>query len=195
MTVHHQVSATRVISVLSELTIFDFFHIFHSVSGASFLSLLLIPVAYHLIQFLSGLPTATMLGIISWRSFWLVPIFSGCVWLGMLLGMFLWWVINTHKAVLPPEDTRQGETIPYVPCPALWKYGNTAADCSIDTSPTLEPTSCSPFSLLGAQLPSSHSQASSLPNVGFDTRTVSLETRHCFKRSCPSSLYSPRSSA
>ncbi|TVY55032.1 Protein sfk1 [Lachnellula suecica] len=51
---------------------------------------------------------------ISWRSYWIVPVFSGCVWLGMLLGMFLWWVIDTHKAILPPENTRPGETIPYI---------------------------------------------------------------------------------
>ncbi|KAI9053606.1 hypothetical protein LZ554_002560 [Drepanopeziza brunnea f. sp. 'monogermtubi'] len=37
----------------------------------------------------------------------LVPIFSGFVWLGMLLGMLLWWAIEKRKAHLSPMKPSQ----------------------------------------------------------------------------------------
>ncbi|EKD19346.1 uncharacterized protein L3040_009214 [Drepanopeziza brunnea f. sp. 'multigermtubi'] len=37
----------------------------------------------------------------------LVPIFSGFVWLGMLLGMLLWWAVGKHKAHLSPMEPSQ----------------------------------------------------------------------------------------
>jgi hypothetical protein len=43
-----------------------------------------------------------------------VPIFSGFVWLGMLLGMLLWWTVKENSEYLPPM--REGQTIAFVPC-------------------------------------------------------------------------------
>ncbi|KND93553.1 Protein sfk1 [Tolypocladium ophioglossoides CBS 100239] len=34
-------------------------------------------------------------------SFWIIPVFSGLVWLGMLLGMLLHWVVNTNRRHYP----------------------------------------------------------------------------------------------
>ncbi|TAQ84498.1 hypothetical protein B7494_g7179 [Chlorociboria aeruginascens] len=39
-----------------------------------------------------------MLGL----QYWMVPIFSGCVWLAMLLGMLLWWAVEKHELHLTP---------------------------------------------------------------------------------------------
>jgi hypothetical protein len=44
-----------------------------------------------------------------------VPIFSGFVWLGMLLGMLLWWTVKENSEYLPPM--REGQTIAFVPYP------------------------------------------------------------------------------
>lgn len=41
-----------------------------------------------------------------------VPVFSGFVWLGMLLGMLLWWTVKEHSEYLPPM--REGQTIAYI---------------------------------------------------------------------------------
>jgi len=34
-------------------------------------------------------------------SYWIFPVVSGLVWLGMLLGMLLWWIVNDHSRHLP----------------------------------------------------------------------------------------------
>ncbi|QUC18930.1 uncharacterized protein UV8b_03171 [Ustilaginoidea virens] len=34
-------------------------------------------------------------------SYWLLPVFSSLVWLGMLLGMLLHWIVNTHRRRYP----------------------------------------------------------------------------------------------
>jgi hypothetical protein len=34
--------------------------------------------------------------------YWMVPIFSGCVWLAMLLGMLLWWIVEEGSPHLVP---------------------------------------------------------------------------------------------
>ncbi|KAG0651286.1 Suppressor of four kinase 1 [Hyphodiscus hymeniophilus] len=40
-------------------------------------------------------------------SYWIVPIFSGFVWLGMLLGMLLWWTVKEGSRHLTPEGPTQ----------------------------------------------------------------------------------------
>ncbi|KAI0408184.1 Frag1/DRAM/Sfk1 family-domain-containing protein [Xylaria palmicola] len=45
-------------------------------------------------------------------SYWLFPIFSGLIWLGTLLGLFLHWVIDTHKRRYPSMEPNQ--TIAYI---------------------------------------------------------------------------------
>ncbi|KAI0490711.1 Frag1/DRAM/Sfk1 family-domain-containing protein [Xylaria cf. heliscus] len=45
-------------------------------------------------------------------SYWIFPIVSGLVWLGTLLGLFLHWVIDTHKRVYPSME--EGQTIAYI---------------------------------------------------------------------------------
>jgi hypothetical protein len=39
--------------------------------------------------------------------FFIIPIFSGFVWLGMLLGMLLWWAVKEGSPHLPPMDAGQ----------------------------------------------------------------------------------------
>jgi hypothetical protein len=39
--------------------------------------------------------------------FFFMPILSGLVWLGMLLGMLLWWVVKEHSQRLPAMDSSQ----------------------------------------------------------------------------------------
>jgi hypothetical protein len=39
--------------------------------------------------------------------YWVVPIFSGFVWLGMLLGMLLWWTVKEHSVHLAPMAPNQ----------------------------------------------------------------------------------------
>ncbi|EPE09416.1 fk506 suppressor [Ophiostoma piceae UAMH 11346] len=50
--------------------------------------------------------------MISRFSYWLLPIFSGAVWLGMLLGMILGWVIDLHREHTISMD--DGQYIPYI---------------------------------------------------------------------------------
>lgn len=45
-------------------------------------------------------------------SYWLLPIFSGAVWLGMLLGMIVGWVVDLHREHLVSMD--DGQYIPYI---------------------------------------------------------------------------------
>ncbi|KAI0430828.1 hypothetical protein F5Y09DRAFT_306617 [Xylaria sp. FL1042] len=45
-------------------------------------------------------------------SYWILPIISGLVWLGTLLGLFLHWVIDTHKRLYSSEQGNQ--TIAYI---------------------------------------------------------------------------------
>jgi len=50
-------------------------------------------------------------------SYWVVPIFSGCVWLAMLLGMLLWWTVDKNSEHLTPMS--QGQHIAYAANPIL----------------------------------------------------------------------------
>ncbi|KAK1594813.1 Frag1/DRAM/Sfk1 family protein [Colletotrichum navitas] len=45
-------------------------------------------------------------------SYWIFPIISGLVWLGMLLGMLLYWIIDTNRVVYPSMTPPQ--TIAYI---------------------------------------------------------------------------------
>lgn len=45
-------------------------------------------------------------------SYWVFPIFAGLVWLGMLLGMLLHWIVNTNSKVYP--SMTHGQTIAYI---------------------------------------------------------------------------------
>ncbi|KAJ2977551.1 hypothetical protein NUW58_g7777 [Xylaria curta] len=45
-------------------------------------------------------------------SYWLFPIFSGLVWLGTLLGLFLHWVIDTNQMRYPSME--DGQTIAFI---------------------------------------------------------------------------------
>ncbi|KAK7749739.1 hypothetical protein SLS53_000318 [Cytospora paraplurivora] len=45
-------------------------------------------------------------------SYWVFPIVAGLVWLGMILGMLLHWIIDTHFKVYPSET--DGQTIAYI---------------------------------------------------------------------------------
>lgn len=36
-----------------------------------------------------------------WLSYWVLPVVSGLVWLAMLLGMLLWWIVDDHSRHLP----------------------------------------------------------------------------------------------
>jgi hypothetical protein len=51
--------------------------------------------------------------------YWIIPIISGFVWLGMLLGMLLWWLVDKNSEHLTPM--KQEQHIAFVPsqCPAL----------------------------------------------------------------------------
>ena len=40
-------------------------------------------------------------------SYWIVPIFSGFVWLGMLLGMLLWWSVKEGSPHITPMAANQ----------------------------------------------------------------------------------------
>ncbi|GJC93781.1 Frag1/DRAM/Sfk1 family protein [Colletotrichum higginsianum IMI 349063] len=40
-------------------------------------------------------------------SYWIFPIISGLVWLGMLLGMLLYWIIDTNRVVYPSMSPPQ----------------------------------------------------------------------------------------
>ncbi|WYZ38943.1 hypothetical protein EsH8_III_000857 [Colletotrichum jinshuiense] len=40
-------------------------------------------------------------------SYWVFPIISGLVWLGMLLGMLLYWIIDTHRMIYPSMSPPQ----------------------------------------------------------------------------------------
>ncbi len=52
---------------------------------------------------------ANLLGI----PFFIIPIFSGCVWLAMILAMLLWWTVEKHSQYLAPMD--DGQHIAFVP--------------------------------------------------------------------------------
>ncbi|PNY27630.1 Protein sfk1 [Tolypocladium capitatum] len=45
-------------------------------------------------------------------SFWIIPAFSSLVWLGMLLGMLLHWIFDTHRRHYPSDVA--GTSIPYI---------------------------------------------------------------------------------
>ncbi|KAI1429440.1 hypothetical protein F5Y12DRAFT_796363 [Xylaria sp. FL1777] len=45
-------------------------------------------------------------------SYWILPVISGLVWLGTLLGLFLHWVVDTHERLYPSEQGNQ--TIAYI---------------------------------------------------------------------------------
>ncbi|KHN95392.1 Frag1/DRAM/Sfk1 [Metarhizium album ARSEF 1941] len=45
-------------------------------------------------------------------SYWLLPVVSSLVWLGMLLGMLLHWIVDTHRRIYPTMD--RGGTIAYI---------------------------------------------------------------------------------
>ncbi|KAI9898213.1 hypothetical protein N3K66_006573 [Trichothecium roseum] len=45
-------------------------------------------------------------------SYYWFPVFSSVVWLGMLLGMLLWWVVDEKKRFL--SDMEAGMTLPYI---------------------------------------------------------------------------------
>ncbi|KAI0459786.1 Frag1/DRAM/Sfk1 family-domain-containing protein [Xylaria acuta] len=45
-------------------------------------------------------------------SYWIFPILSGLVWLGTLLGLFLYWVVDTHETRYPSMEPNQ--TIAYI---------------------------------------------------------------------------------
>jgi len=46
--------------------------------------------------------------------FVVIPIFSGFVWLGMLLGMFCWWTVVKSSEFILPMETRPGDHIAYI---------------------------------------------------------------------------------
>jgi len=50
--------------------------------------------------------------------YWIVPIFSSLVWLGLLLGMLLTWVVD-HKPHLASMDA--GQTVPFISDIGAWK--------------------------------------------------------------------------
>ncbi|KAI5461099.1 Frag1/DRAM/Sfk1 family-domain-containing protein [Mariannaea sp. PMI_226] len=45
-------------------------------------------------------------------SYWVLPIISGLVWLGMLLGLLLWWIVQDHSRRLPTMS--EHATIAYI---------------------------------------------------------------------------------
>ncbi|KAH6606334.1 fk506 suppressor sfk1 [Trichoderma cornu-damae] len=45
-------------------------------------------------------------------SYWMLPVLSSLVWLGMLLGLFLYWIVDTDSEHYPWMD--QGDTIAYI---------------------------------------------------------------------------------
>ncbi|KAI0502989.1 hypothetical protein F5B22DRAFT_579593 [Xylaria bambusicola] len=45
-------------------------------------------------------------------SYWIFPVISSLVWLGTLLGLFLHWVIDTHKRIYPSQQP--GQDIAYI---------------------------------------------------------------------------------
>ncbi|KAJ6438675.1 tyrosine kinase protein [Purpureocillium lavendulum] len=55
-------------------------------------------------------PTMALLG--GYFSYWMIPVFSSLVWLGMLLGLLLHWIVDTHRRVYPSMN--DGQTIAYI---------------------------------------------------------------------------------
>jgi hypothetical protein len=47
------------------------------------------------------------MALLSPHIYWMIPIFSGFVWLGMLLGMLLWWSVEKHSPHLTPMAENQ----------------------------------------------------------------------------------------
>lgn len=45
-------------------------------------------------------------------SYWMIPVFSGCVWLAMLLAMLLTWAVHDGAPIITPMD--DGQTIAYI---------------------------------------------------------------------------------
>ncbi|KAI0397275.1 hypothetical protein F5Y17DRAFT_415951 [Xylariaceae sp. FL0594] len=45
-------------------------------------------------------------------SYWIFPILSGLIWLGTLLGLFLYWIIDTHETRY--ASMQDGQTIAYI---------------------------------------------------------------------------------
>ncbi|KJK77946.1 hypothetical protein H634G_06913 [Metarhizium anisopliae BRIP 53293] len=45
-------------------------------------------------------------------SYWLLPVFSSLVWLGMLLGMLLHWIVDTDRRIYPSME--RGGSIAYI---------------------------------------------------------------------------------
>lgn len=43
-----------------------------------------------------------------------MPLISALVWLGMLLGLLLWWAVDQHKRILPSMDHHNGQNIAYI---------------------------------------------------------------------------------
>ncbi|KYK54330.1 uncharacterized protein DCS_06287 [Drechmeria coniospora] len=54
---------------------------------------------------------ATM-AVRSYFSYWMLPVLSSLVWFGMLLGMLLYWLIDSHSSVYPSMSPDQ--TIAYI---------------------------------------------------------------------------------
>ncbi|KFA75518.1 hypothetical protein S40288_01168 [Stachybotrys chartarum IBT 40288] len=52
------------------------------------------------------------MAIRGWISYWWLPVISGLVWLGMLLGMLLHWIINENSRRYP--GMTDGQTIAYI---------------------------------------------------------------------------------
>ncbi|GJN74620.1 tyrosine kinase protein [Purpureocillium lilacinum] len=48
----------------------------------------------------------------SYFSYWMIPVFSSLVWLGMLLGLLLHWIVGTHRRVYPSMN--EGQKIAYI---------------------------------------------------------------------------------
>lgn len=47
------------------------------------------------------------MALISPHIYWMIPIFSGCVWLAMLLAMLLWWTVQQHSRHITPMSENQ----------------------------------------------------------------------------------------
>lgn len=47
-------------------------------------------------------------------SYWIFPVISAIFWLATLLGLFLYWAVTTHFAILPAMKDTAGQTIAYI---------------------------------------------------------------------------------